>query len=59
MKLTAGIETLDIADAFVDGRAAFEHERPVSLLGQKVSRHESARSRANNNRPMLKWGKTR
>ena len=48
----AVVEGLHVADAVVDARAAFEHDRPVAVLGEEVRADEPARPGADDHGPV-------
>ena len=46
----AGVEGPHVGDALADRAAAFEHQRPITLLGQKVGGDHAGRARADDHR---------
>jgi hypothetical protein len=53
LKRAARIKAMHVANALAHCRAAFQHDRPIALLREKVAGHESRRPGADDNRTML------
>ena len=51
----AVVEGGHVADPLADGLAAFEHQRPIASLGEKIGREGPGRPRADDDRSLSQW----